>query len=292
MNTIDNIQDFRDWRKDVSNSLGFIPTMGALHDGHLSLIAASNNMCQHTVVCIYLNPIQFSKEEDLDTYPQDLKRDLEALSKFQIDALFLPKVSEMYPADFSTHVQETKLSMVLEGKSRPSFFKGVTTVVAKLLNIVCPTHAFFGQKDAQQLIIIKKIVADLAYNVKIIACPIVREKNGLAMSSRNLYLPYEKQKIAAKIYMALQKGKSSIISGERDAQVIREKIIHNINKENNLQIDYVSVADAETLIEFPREISNNILVSIAIFIDGIRIIDNFRYSFSKAKKGIQEVNSK
>ena len=292
MNTIDNIQDFRDWREDISNSLGFIPTMGALHDGHLSLIAASNNMCQHTVVCIYLNPIQFSKEEDLDTYPQDLKRDLEALSKFQVDALFLPKDSEMYPADFSTHVQETKLSMVLEGKSRPSFFKGVTTVVAKLLNIVCPTHAFFGQKDAQQLIIIKKIVADLAYNVKIIACPIVREKNGLAMSSRNLYLPYEKQKIAAKIYMALQKGKSSIISGERDAQVIREKIIHNVNKENNLQIDYVSVADAETLIEFPREISNNILVSIAIFIDGIRIIDNFRYSFSKAKKGIQEVNSK
>ena len=284
MNTIDNIQDFRDWREDISNSLGFIPTMGALHDGHLSLIAASNNMCQHTVVCIYLNPIQFSKEEDLDTYPQDLKRDLEALSKFQIDALFLPKVSEMYPADFSTHVQETKLSMVLEGKSRPSFFKGVTTVVAKLLNIVCPTHAFFGQKDAQQLIIIKKIVADLAYNDKIIACPIVREKNGLAMSSRNLYLPYEKQKIAAKIYMALQKGKSSIISGERDAQVIREKIIHNVNKENNLQIDYVSVADAETLIEFPGEISNNILVSIAIFIDGIRIIDNFRYSFSKAKK--------
>ena len=128
----------------------------------------------------------------------------------------------------------------------------------------------------------------MAYNVKIIACPIVREKNGLAMSSRNLYLSYEKQKIAAKIYMALQKGKSSIISGERDAQVIREKIIHNVNKENNLQIDYVSVADAETLIEFPGEISNNILVSIAIFIDGIRIIDNFRYSFSKAKKAFKK----
>ena len=148
MNTINTIQDFRAWRQGIANSLGLVPTMGALHEGHLSLVAESNKMCRHTVVSIYLNPKQFSPDEDLGTYPQNLKHDLDALSKLQVDAIFLPLDSEMYPIGFSTHVKETKLSIVLEGKSRPSFFKGVTSMVAKLFNIVQPTHAFFGEKDA------------------------------------------------------------------------------------------------------------------------------------------------
>ena len=180
MKIINTIQDFRIWRNGISGSLGFIPTMGALHDGHLSLVVEANRMCSHTVVSIYLNPAQFSPNEDLKTYPTNLKYDLESLSQLQVGAILLPTDSEMYPKGFSTHVRETKLSKVLEGKSRPSFFQGVTTVVGKLFNIIRPTHAFFGEKDAQQLLIIQKMVADLAYDIQIIACPIVRKKKWIS----------------------------------------------------------------------------------------------------------------
>lgn len=283
MNIINTIQDFRAWRKGIFGSLGFIPTMGALHDGHLSLVAESNRMCSHTVVSIYLNPAQFSPNEDLTTYPKNLKYDLEALSQLQVDTIFFPTDSEMYPKGFSTHVRETKLSKVLEGKSRPSFFQGVTTVVDKLFNIIRPTHAFFGEKDAQQLLIIQKMVADLAYDIQIIACPIVRKKNGLAMSSRNCYLSNLEQETASKIYWALQEGETMIIAGERNAQIIKEKITTSIIQESILRIEYVSVADAETLIEISGDISNNILVSTAVFLKGTRLIDNFRYSVAPNK---------
>ena len=282
MNTIKSIQDFQAWRGSISGSLGFVPTMGALHNGHLSLVVASNRMCSYTVVSIYLNPAQFAPDEDLETYPQYLKHDLEVLSKFQVDAIFLPSDSEMYPRGFSTHVQEEELSKTLEGKSRPSFFQGITTVVSKFFNIIRPTHAFFGEKDAQQLLIVKKMVKDMAYPIGIIACPIVREDNGLAMSSRNHYLSRVEQQKAANIYKALQEGKSLIISGERDAQVIRENITRTIIQESILQIDYVSVAEAETLLEISGNISNNILVSTAVFIGNIRLIDNFSYSISSS----------
>ncbi|SVC74588.1 uncharacterized protein METZ01_LOCUS327442, partial [marine metagenome] len=249
VNTINTIRDFQAWRQGISGSLGFVPTMGALHGGHLSLVEKSIKMCMHTVVSIYLNPTQFSSDEDIETYPQNLKHDLESLSQFQVDVIFLPTDSEMYPLGFSTYVKETILSMVLEGKSRPVFFQGVATVVTKLFNIVRPTHAFFGIKDAQQLLIIKKIVKDMAYPIDIIDCPIVRENNGIAMSSRNRYLSLAEHKIATNIYKALQDGENLIISGERDAQIIREKITRTINQEDVIRIDYISVADAETLIE-------------------------------------------
>ena len=283
MNIINTAQDFQSWRQGISDPLGFIPTMGALHDGHLSLITEANKMCPHTVVSIYLNPAQFAPDEDLGTYPKNLNHDLEALSKLQVDAIFLPKDSEMYPKGFSTYVQETKLSMNLEGKSRPSFFQGVATIVTKLFNIIQPTHAFFGEKDIQQLHIIKKMVADLAYDIQIIACPIVRENNGLAMSSRNSLLSKSEKETASKIYRALHDGKNLIISGERNAKVIREKITRVIMQESILQIDYVSVAEAETLIEISGNISNNILVSTAVLLGGVRLIDNFSYSVSDNK---------
>ena len=283
MNTINTIQNFRAWRKGISGSLGFIPTMGSLHDGHLSLVAEANKICTHTVVSIYLNPAQFAPDEDLATYPKNLQHDLEALSQFQIDAIFLPTDSEMYPRGYSTYMQETKLSTVLEGRSRPLFFQGVATVVAKFFNIVRPTHAFFGEKDAQQLLIVKKMVKDMAYPIDIISCPIIRHNNGLAMSSRNSYLSESEQKAASIIYRSLQEGKNLIISGERNAQTIRDKITQTIMQENLLRIDYVSVTDAETLVEISGNISNNILVSTAVFLGKTRLIDNFSYSVSSNK---------
>jgi len=278
VNTINTIQGFQVWRQGISGSLGFVPTMGALHGGHLSLVAEANKMCQHTVVSIFLNPTQFSLDEDMGTYPQNLRLDLEVLSPFHVDAIFLPSDSEMFPKGFSTFVKETNLSSVLEGKSRPAFFQGVTTVVNKLFNIVQPTHGFFGEKDAQQLLIVKKMVKDMAYPIDIIACPIIRQDNGLAMSSRNSYLSESEQEIASIIYTALQDGKNLIISGERDSNIIREKITRAINQESILRIDYVSIADAETLIEISGNISNNILISTAVFFGKTRLIDNFQYS--------------
>ena len=283
MISIHTIQEFQAWRQGVSGSLGFIPIMGALHDGHLSLITEANKMCPHTVGSIYLNPAQFAPDEDLATYPKNLQQDLEALSQFQIDAIFLPTDSEMYPRGYSTYMQETKLSTVLEGRSRPLFFQGVTTVVAKFFNIVKPTHAFFGEKDAQQLIIVKKMVKDMAYPIDIISCPIIRHNNGLAMSSRNSYLSESDQKAASIIYRSLQDGKNLVISGERNAQTIRDKIIQTIMQENLLHIDYVSITDAETLVEISGNISNNILVSTAVFLGKTRLIDNFSYSVSSNK---------
>ena len=278
MNTIDTIQDFRAWRQDISGSLGFVPTMGSLHNGHLSLIAEANKICTHTVVSIFLNPAQFAPDEDLETYPQNLEHDLAALSSFQVDAVFIPTELEIYPINFSTHIQETKLSTVLEGKSRPSFFQGVATVIIKLFNIIQPTHAFFGEKDAQQLLVVKKLVNDLAYPIEIISCPIIRGDNGLAMSSRNSYLSKSEEKIASIIFRALQEGKNLIISGERDSQVIRDRITQTISQENILRIDYVSVAEADTLIEISGNISNNIIVSTAVLLGEIRLIDNFSYT--------------
>ena len=283
MNTINTIQNFRAWRKGISGSLGFVPTMGSLHDGHLSLVAEANKLCTHTVVSIYLNPAQFAPDEDLATYPKNLQNDLEVLSQFQIDAIFLPIDSEMYPRGYSTYMQETKLSTVLEGKSRPLFFQGVATVVAKFFNIVRPTHAFFGEKDAQQLLIVKKMVKDMAYPIDIISCPIIRYNNGLAMSSRNSYLSESEQKAASIIYRSLQNGKNLINSGERNAQIIRDKITQTIMQENLLRIDYVSVTDAETLVEISGNISNNILVSTAVFLGKTRLIDNFSYSLYSNK---------
>ena len=189
----------------------------------------------------------------------------------------------MYPRGFSSSIQIADISMVLEGKSRPYFFQGVASIVSKLFNIIEPSHTFLGEKDAQQLLIVKKMVKDMAYPINIISCPIIRENNGLAMSSRNSYLSKTDQKTASIIYQALEKGKNLIISGERNAGVIREKITETLLQEYMLRIDYVSVAEAETLIEISGNISCNILISVAVFLREIRLIDNFIYSISSNK---------
>ena len=278
MKTISTIQEFRKWRKGITGSIGFVPTMGALHSGHLSLVEESIATCQNTIVSIYLNPAQFAPGEDLNRYPKTIDIDIKKLSYFQVDCVFLPNDSEMYPKEFSTQIQENILSRVLEGNSRPGFFTGVTTIVAKLFNIIEPTHVFFGEKDAQQLRIVEKIISDLNYPIEVISCPIIREKNGLAMSSRNEYLNNAERIIAAIIQQALQEGKNLIISGERNSKIIRDKIIHTINPEKLLRIDYVSVADSKTLIEISDKIEGDILVSVAVYLGEIRLIDNFSYS--------------
>ena len=280
MKTISTIQEFRKWRKGITGSIGFVPTMGALHSGHLSLVEESIATCQNTIVSIYLNPAQFAPDEDLNRYPKTIDTDIKKLSYFQVDCVFLPNDSEMYPKEFSTQIQENILSRVLEGNSRPGFFTGVTTIVAKLFNIIEPTHVFFGEKDAQQLRILEKIISDLNYPIEVISCPIIREKNGLAMSSRNEYLNNAERIIAAIIQKALQEGKNLIISGERNSKIIRDEIIHTISSEKLLRIDYVSVADSKTLIEISDKIEGDILVSIAVYLGEIRLIDNFSYSVS------------
>ena len=283
MKTISSISQFREWRKGITESVGFVPTMGALHKGHLSLVQKSNETCNHTVVSIYVNPKQFAPGEDLIHYPRTLDEDLKKLDSFTVDAVFLPNNEVMYPDGFSTKVNEEILSNFLEGNSRPSFFQGVTTVVAKLFNIIQPSHAFFGEKDAQQLAIINRMVTDLNFPIEIISCPLIREENGLAMSSRNVYLSNDEKEVAAHINLALEDGKSQLYSGQRDPQIIRNIISNHISEQQLLKIDYVSVADANSLTEITESISGDILVSVAVYLGDTRLIDNFSYSPSSNK---------
>tara|TARA_Y100001970_G_C14228577_1_gene857217 strand:- start:678 stop:1517 length:840 start_codon:yes stop_codon:yes gene_type:complete len=276
---ISTIQEVRIWRKKISGSLGFIPTMGALHDGHLSLIEESKKLCSKTIVSIYLNPKQFSASEDFSEYPITLDLDIELLSKLNIDAIFVPNDLEIYPKEFSTYVTENKLSCNLEGKSRPHFFQGVTTVVCKLFNIITPSHSFFGDKDAQQLRVIKKMVDDLAYDIKVIACPTIRNKNGLALSSRNTYLSNLQKELATHIFNSLQAGRNLLLKGERNTSIIKDTIYKNL-KNAGLNIDYISIADEQTLIEVNQTINTDILVSIAVYLGKTRLIDNFSFKIN------------
>ena len=280
MKKISTIKEFRKWRKNISGSIGFVPTMGALHEGHLSLVSNSNNICENTIVSIYINPTQFAEGEDLDTYPKKVQADLEKLSNYKVDCVFLPGNSEMYPEGINTGNYENNLFGLLEGKSRPGFFKGVTTIVAILFDIVEPTHAFFGMKDFQQFCIIKKMVEELNYPIQVVPCPIIREENGLAMSSRNKYLTENEFSVAATILKALESGKKLLKDGEINVEKLKREITRIIKSEPQFKIDYVSVASGDTLEEFEGELSGNILVSVAVFLGKTRLIDNFTYSAS------------
>ena len=280
MKKISTIKEFRKWRKNISGSIGFVPTMGALHEGHLSLVSNSNNICENTIVSIYINPTQFAEGEDLDTYPKKVQADLEKLSNYKVDCVFLPGNSEMYPEGINVGNYDNNLFGLLEGKSRPGFFKGVTTVVAKLFDIVEPTHAFFGKKDFQQFCIIKNMVEELNYPIQVVPCPIIREENGLAMSSRNKYLTENEFSVAAIIFKALESGKKLLKDGELNGDKLKREITRIIKSEPQFKIDYVSVASGDTLEEFEGELSGDILVSVAVFLGKTRLIDNFTYSVS------------
>ena len=273
MKVVEIIADLRRLRLKLPEPVGFVPTMGYLHEGHLILVRRARAENSSVVVSIFVNPTQFGLQEDFAKYPRDPKRDLAMLEKEKVDLVFMPSVVEMYPPQFSSWVEVGKISERLEGASRPGHFRGVATVVAKLFNLVQPDRAYFGQKDAQQLVVIKKMVADLNMNLEIVGVPTVREPDGLAMSSRNIYLNPEERKAAVVLYQALTLAQKLFSQGEKDAQAIRQKMTGLIQKQPLATIDYISIADAETLDELDT-VKPPALVSLAVKIGKTRLIDN------------------
>jgi pantoate--beta-alanine ligase len=261
--------------KRQGQTIGFVPTMGYLHRGHLSLVEQSKKENEKTVVSIFVNPTQFGPGEDFDRYPRDPEMDERLLKELEVDVVFYPAVKEIYPEGYATYVEVEKLGNVLCGKSRPTHFRGVTTVVLKLLNIVSPGCAYFGSKDAQQAIIIKKMVKDLNLDVTIQTMPIVRDPDGLALSSRNAYLSAEEREAALTLSRALKKAKTEIDHGLRDAPAIEELIQKEINKSPLVTIDYVEVVSLDALGKIKTITVDNTLVAGAIWVGKTRLIDNF-----------------
>lgn len=273
MKVIETIGDMKKLRRRLTEPVGFVPTMGYLHEGHLALVRRARAANPSVVVSIFVNPTQFGPQEDFSSYPRDTRRDLALLQKEGTDVVFMPSVAEMYPGQFDGWVEVGKVTERLEGASRPGHFRGVTTVCAKLFNIVQPTTAYFGQKDAQQAVVIKKMVTDLNMSLEIVTVPTVREPDGLAMSSRNTYLNPEERKAAVVLYQALSLAQRLWSQGETDAHRLRQEMIKLIQKQPLANIDYVSVADAETLDELDT-VNPPALVSLAVKIGKTRLIDN------------------
>ena len=266
-------EQVKEWKRR-GLSVGFVPTMGYLHEGHKSLIdrAAAEN--DRVVVSVFVNPIQFGANEDLSTYPRDIEADKKLCGAAGTDLIFHPKPEEMYASDFSTHVEMQKVSERLCGKSRPTHFRGVCTVVCKLFHIVNPDRAYFGQKDAQQLAVIRRMVRDLDLDIRIVGCPIVREADGLAKSSRNTYLNKAERQAALVLSRSLNAGRALVENGETSAQAVRDAIINEIEKEPMAKIDYVDVVSFDTITPV-ETIQGSVLVAIAVFIGKTRLIDNF-----------------
>ncbi len=264
----------RKLRREENRTIGFVPTMGALHEGHLSLIHEARALCDVVVVSVFVNPTQFGPTEDFDSYPRDLTRDSGLLAEYNVDYVFAPTVEEMYPPGFSTYVEVENLSGQLEGASRPGHFRGVTTVIAVLLNLIKPNFAFFGRKDAQQAILIKRMVRDLAFDSEIVVLPIVREESGLAMASRNNYLNDEQRRAATVLNRALSKAREAYEEGEHSAPRLIELVRTAIEKEPLARIDYISVNDDETLEKLDKIDESPALLSLAVFIGDTRLIDN------------------
>ncbi len=253
--------------------LGFVPTMGALHEGHLSLVRAARAASEVIAASIFVNPTQFGPTEDLAEYPRSFERDRELLEREGVELLFAPSVEEMYPAGDITWVTVEGLSDKLDGRSRPGHFRGVTTVVAKLFHIVAPDAAFFGQKDAAQIAVVRRMVRDLNFPVEIVACPIVRESNGLAMSSRNAYLDTEQRKQALVLSRSLQRVKALADSGEGEAVRLIAAGRDEISRESAVRLDYFEIVNPDTL-DPVAEISDAALIAVAAYVGNTRLIDN------------------
>ena len=262
-----------EWKKQ-GLTVGFVPTMGYLHEGHKSLMEAARAHNDKVAVSIFVNPMQFGPSEDLKTYPRDFNRDIKLCESVGVDLIFHPEPSEMYDDNFCSYVDMNGLTEELCGKSRPGHFRGVQTVVLKLFNIVKPDRAYFGQKDAQQLAVIKRMVADLNADVEIIGCPIIREADGLAKSSRNTYLSKDERAAALILSKSLDLGKKLIEQGETDAKKVIEAISNNIKTEPLARIDYVSAVDFNTIKPVDK-IGKSVLIAIAVYIGKTRLIDNF-----------------
>jgi len=273
METIQSVFNMRQLRKKFEGDVGFVPTMGYLHEGHLELVRRSRKENDITVVSIFVNPTQFGPKEDFEKYPRDTVRDLSMLKELGVDYIFLPSVDEMYPPGFNTWIEVKQVTERLEGAARPGHFRGVATVVAKLFNIVQPDRAYFGQKDAQQCVVIKKMVADLNIPIEIIVIPTVREEDGLAMSSRNVYLTPEMRQQAPVLYQSLQLARKLWESGERDAGKIRSQMEALIRTKPLANIEYIDVADAITL-EPQERIQPPALISLVVRFGTTRLLDN------------------
>jgi pantoate--beta-alanine ligase len=274
MISVVTLDELRQKRRELRGPVGLVPTMGYLHGGHLSLVQRAKEECASVVVSIFVNPTQFGPQEDLAAYPRDLERDQAMLGEAGVDLLWTPTNEVMYPEDAQTWVTVEEITKVLEGAMRPGHFRGVTTVVTKLFNAVQADKAYFGQKDAQQLAVIRQMVRDLQFPVQIVACPTAREKDGLALSSRNTYLNPAERQAAVVLYRALSSARESYLSGEHSADCLRQAMLSILSAEPLAHIQYVSCADRNTLQEL-EWVTNGCLLSMAVYIGKTRLIDNF-----------------
>jgi len=269
-----SLDELRAARLLLDGRLGLVPTMGYLHEGHLSLVRRAREECDRVAASIFVNPTQFGPTEDLSKYPRDFDRDLSLLDAAGVDLVWTPDNETIYPPGFSTWVEVEGLTRPLEGAARPGHFRGVTTVVAKLFNAVQPQAAYFGQKDAQQAAVVRKMTRDLNFPVEIVVCPTVREADGLAMSSRNSYLSPEERKSAVVLFRALTAAREAFERGERDAESLRKVMSATLTSEPRARTQYVSCADYDTLEELAT-VTGKALLSMAVFIGKTRLIDNF-----------------
>ena len=278
--TIESVRELVKAARSAGKKIGFVPTMGALHIGHISLIEAAVKNCDFVVVSIFVNPTQFVPGEDFEKYPRPLEADLEICRKAGVDAVFAPTPGQMYPAENVTWVNVEKITESLCGQFRPIHFRGVATVCAKLFNIVAPDIAFFGQKDAQQAVVIKRMVADLNMPLEIVICPTVRRPDGLAVSSRNKYLTEEQKKDAALIYKSLQQCREMIEAGTTDSETIIAEMRKILSQAPSMEIEYISIVDAENLQKIDK-IVGKILAAVAVKIGPARLIDNIVVDMGK-----------
>ncbi len=273
MNTVQTIKNLRQFRRKMTSPVGLVPTMGFLHEGHLSLIDKARRETAGVIATIFINPTQFGPHEDLDAYPRDIPQDLQLLEDHGVDLVWMPQQEEMYPPGFQTWVTVEEVINPLEGKMRPGHFRGVTTIVTKLFNAVLPDKTYFGQKDAQQVVVIRRMVRDLNIPVEIVVCPIIREPDGLAMSSRNVYLDSKERQAAQVLFRGLSTAENAFRNGNIDADQLREIITKTVMGEPLANIQYVSCADPDTLDELTGPITKGLL-SLAVVIGKTRLIDN------------------
>ena len=277
MKVISSVSEWRALRRTLPRELGLVPTMGALHEGHLSLVRRCRAENEVAVVWIFVNPKQFGPKEDFTRYPRDLNADLRKLEETGVDYIFAPTVEDIYPEDFQTTVAVERLTKPLEGAARPGHFAGVTTVVAKMFCLTQPERAYFGQKDAQQCVVIRQMVADLGMLMDMVVCPTVREPDGLAMSSRNVYLSPEERQRATALYRALTSAMQAVEQGERDGESLRGRMRAMLEAVPGLVVEYVSVADPRTLQEMDS-LSGEGLMSLAVKLGRTRLIDNMPFT--------------
>ncbi|MDD3652699.1 MAG: pantoate--beta-alanine ligase [Desulfotomaculaceae bacterium] len=272
-NTVDEIREFVRSVRASGQKIGFVPTMGYLHEGHLELMRWAKRHCDIVVISIFVNPTQFGPQEDFDKYPRDLERDAQMAESVGVDAIFKPSVAEMYPSGYCTYVDVERITEKLCGQSRPGHFRGVATVVTKLFNIINPDQAFFGQKDAQQALVIRRMVADLNMSMEVVTVPTVREPDGLAMSSRNVYLTPEQRQAALVLRKGLRIAEDAVAAGQRDTFAIRQLVVDTIVAEPLAEIDYVDIYSYPEL-EPVTKMSGPVLLALAVKIGRTRLIDN------------------